>query len=79
MLNCLLLTCQRFCDLFLFGMVWQCSLVQTKNNEGMFKVMACSNNITLSLHAYTGSALKSMAVQVVEFLNGGYKVRNIFA
>ena len=32
-------TCQRFGDLFLFGLVWQYSSVQTKYNKGRFKVM----------------------------------------
>ena len=36
----LLVTCQRFCHLFLFGLDWQYSLVQTKYNKGRFKVMA---------------------------------------
>ena len=31
---------QKFGDLFLFGLVWQYSLVQTKYNKGRFKVMA---------------------------------------
>ena len=36
----MLVTCQRFGDLFLFGLVWQFSSVQTKYNKGRFKVMA---------------------------------------
>ena len=36
----MLVTCQRFVDLFLFGLVWQYSSVQTKYNKGTFKVMA---------------------------------------
>ena len=36
----MLVTCQRFGDLFLFWLVWQYSSVQTKYNKGMFKVMA---------------------------------------
>ena len=36
----MLVTCQRFSDLFLFGLVWQYSSVQTKYNKGRFKVMA---------------------------------------
>ena len=36
----MLVTCQRFGDLFFFGLVWQYSSVQTKYNKGMFKVMA---------------------------------------
>ena len=54
----MLVTCQRFGDLFLFVLVWQYSSVQTKYNKGRFKVMACSSNITLRLPSYTGSALK---------------------
>ena len=36
----MLVTCQRFGDLFLFGLVWQYSSIQTKYNKGRFKVMA---------------------------------------
>ena len=36
----MLVTCQRFGDLFLFGLVWQYSSVQTEYNKGRFKVMA---------------------------------------
>ena len=36
----MLVTCQRFGDLFLFGLVWQYSSVPTKYNKGRFKVMA---------------------------------------
>ena len=36
----MLVKCQRFGDLFLFGLVWQYSSVQTKYNKGRFKVMA---------------------------------------
>ena len=36
----MLVTCQRFGDLFLFGMVWQYSTNQNQYNKGMFKVMA---------------------------------------
>jgi hypothetical protein len=36
----MLVACQRFGDLFLFGLVWQYSSVQTKYNKGRFKVMA---------------------------------------
>ena len=35
----MLATCQRFGDLFLFGLVWQYSSVQTKYDKGRFKVM----------------------------------------
>ena len=34
----MLVTCQRFGDLFLFGLVPQYSSVQTKYNQGRFKV-----------------------------------------
>jgi hypothetical protein len=56
----MLVTCQRFGDFFLFGLVWQYSSVQTKYNKGRFKVglLTCSSNITLRLPSYTGSALK---------------------
>ena len=57
----MLVTCQRFGDLFLFGLVWQYSSVQTKYDKGRFKVMATylqQYYITLSLPSYTGSALK---------------------
>jgi hypothetical protein len=33
----MLVTCQRFGDLFLFGLVWQYSSVQKKYNKGGFK------------------------------------------
>ena len=36
----MLVMCQRFGDLFLFGLVWRYSSVQTKYNKGRFKVMA---------------------------------------
>ena len=36
----MLLTCQRFGDLFSFGLVWQYSSLQTKYDKGKFKVMA---------------------------------------
>ena len=64
----MLITCQRFGCLFLFGLVWQYSSVQTKYNKGRFKVMATyfSSNITLSLHSYIGSALN----RELNFCNG---------
>ena len=64
----MLVTCQRFGDLFLFGLVWQYFSVQTKCNKGRFKVMApCSSNIPLSQPSYTsGSALK----KELNFYNG---------
>ena len=36
----ILVTNQRFGDLFLFGLVWQYSTNQNKYNKGRFKVMA---------------------------------------
>jgi hypothetical protein len=36
----MLVTCQRFGNLFLFGLVLQYSSVQRKYNKGRFKVMA---------------------------------------
>ena len=67
----MLVTCQRFGDLFLFGLVWQYSSVQKKYNKCMFKVMAaclltCISNITFSLPSYTGSGLK----RELNFCNG---------
>ena len=35
-----LLRVKRLGDLFLFGLIWQYSSVQTKYNKGRFKVMA---------------------------------------
>jgi hypothetical protein len=68
----MLVTCQRFGDLFLFGLVWQYSSVQTKN---IIKVgskswlLTCSSIITLSLLSYTGSALKRELNFVTAILN----------
>ena len=36
----MLVTSQRFGDLFLFELVWQYSSVQTQYDKGRFKVMA---------------------------------------
>ena len=36
----MLVTCQRFGDLFLFGLVWQYSTNQNQYDKGRFKVMA---------------------------------------
>ena len=36
----MLVKCQRFGDLFLFGLVWQYSTNQNQYNKGRFKVMA---------------------------------------
>ena len=51
-------TCQRFGVLFIFGLVWQYSSVQTKYDKGRFKDMA-------AVPSYAGSALK----RVVNFCN----------
>ena len=47
----MLVTCQRFSDLLLFGLVWQYSSVQTKYKKVGSKswLLTCSSNITLSL------------------------------
>ena len=36
----MLVKCQRFGDLFLFGLVWQYSNNQNQYNKGRFKIMA---------------------------------------
>ena len=36
----MLVMCQRFGDLFLFGLVWQYSTNQNQYNKGRFKIMA---------------------------------------
>ena len=36
----ILVTCQRFCDFFLSGLVWQYSTNQKQYNLGRFKVIA---------------------------------------
>ena len=59
----MLITCQRFGDLFLFGLVWQFSSV-LQFRQNIIKVgskswlLTSSSNITLSLPSYNGSALK---------------------
>ena len=50
----MLVTCQRFGDFYLFGLVWQYFSVQTKYNEGRLKV-------TILLHVYILSELKNTA------------------
>ena len=66
----MLVMCQRFGDLFLFGLVWQYSTNQNQYDKGKCKIkswlLTCSSNITLSLHSYTGSALK----RELNFCNG---------
>ena len=64
----MLVTCQRFGDLFFLG--WSGSILQFRQN--IIKVgskswlLTCSSNITLSLPSYTGSALK----RELNFCNG---------
>ena len=36
----MLVTCQKFVDLFLFGLVWQYSTNKNQYNKGRFEVMA---------------------------------------
>ena len=53
-------TCQRFGDLFLIGLVWQYSTSQNQYNKGIGSkswLLTCSSNITLSLPSYTVPAL----------------------
>ena len=59
----MLVTCQMFGDLFLFGLVWQYSTNQNRYNEGRFIgsnswLLTCRSNITLSLPSYTVSAFQ---------------------
>ena len=66
----MLVTCQRFGDLYLFGLVWQHSSVQSKHNKGSCSkswLLTCSSNIVLSLPSYTGSTLKR---ERAKFFNG---------
>ena len=64
----MLVTCQRFGDWFLFGLVWPYS----SNQKNIMKVgsksllLTCISNITLSLPSYIGSALK----RELNFCNG---------
>ena len=49
----MLVTCQRFGDLFLFGLVWQYSKNQNQYDKGIGLkswLLTCISNITLSLH-----------------------------
>ena len=63
----MLVTCQRFGDLLLFGLVWQYSTNQNQYNKGSKSwLLTCSSNITLNLPSYTGSALK----RELNFCNG---------
>ena len=64
----MLVTCQRFCFFYYLG--WSGSILQFRQN--IIKVglkswlLTCSNNITLSLPSYNGSALK----RELDFCNG---------
>ena len=64
----MLVTCQRFGDLFLFGRVWQL-IFQFRQN--IIKVgskswlLTCSSDITLSSPSYTGSALKIFVTAIL--------------
>ena len=53
----MLVMCQRFGDLFLFGLVW--STIRTNISKVGLKswLITCSSNVTLSLPSYTVSAL----------------------
>ena len=64
----MIVRCQRFGNLFLFGLVWQYSLVQTTCNKGRFKVVATylQQRYELSLPSNTDSALK----RELNFCNG---------
>ena len=64
----MLVRCQLFGDLFLFGLVWQYSINQNQCNKGRFKpwLLTCSSNIPLSLPSFTVSALK----KELNFCNG---------
>ena len=56
----ILVTCQSFDVLFLFGLVWQYSSIQKNIVQvgSKSRLLTCSNNITLSLPSYTDSASK---------------------
>ena len=64
----ILVTCQRFDVLFLFGLVWQYSSIQKNIVQvgSKSRLLTCSNNITLSLPSYTDSASK----RELKFCNG---------
>ena len=52
----MLVTCQRFDDLFLIGLLqFRQNIIKVGSKSWL---LACSSNITLSLPSYTGSALK---------------------
>ena len=54
----MLVTCQRFGDLFLFGLVWQYSSVQTKYNKRQVQSHGYLLAAVIYVPSYTGSALK---------------------
>ena len=64
----ILVTCQSFDVLFLFGLVWQYSSIQKNIVQvgSKSRLLTCSNNITLSLPSYTDSASK----RELNFCNG---------
>ena len=64
----MLVTCQRFGDLFLFGLVWQYSTNKNQYNKGRFKVMATQlqQYFNFELPSYTASALQRQ----LNFCNG---------
>ena len=64
----MLVTCQRFGELFLFGLVWQYSSIQKNIIKVGSKswILTCSCHITLSLPFYTYPALK----RELDFCNG---------
>ena len=70
----MLVTCQRFGDLFLFGLGWAGSTLQFRQNilkvDSKSWLLTCSSNITLSLPSifirWAGSALK----RELNFCNG---------
>ena len=64
----ILVTCQRFDDLFLFGLVWQYSSIQKNIIKVGSKswILTCSCHITLSLPFYTDPASK----RELNFSNG---------
>ena len=64
----MLVTCQRFGDLFLFGLVWQYSSIQKNIVKvgSKSRILTCSCHITLSLPFYTDPASK----RELNFSNG---------
>ena len=64
----MLVTCQKFGDLFLFGLVWQYSSIQKNIVKVGSKswILTCSCHITLSLPFYTDPASK----RELNFSNG---------